>query len=470
MTNSPTVAPPDALSITAAARDASDALALIVGDERYSFGVLADAVARASASLLGAARQDGVFPVVATNTLDTVLKLFAAFEAGVPVLLLHPRAMEAERASQIEAALRTAPTLPSDAALILFTSGTTGAPRGAVLTRSALIASARASAANLGWQHDDCWLLAMPIARIGGLSILTRCLAARRAVALAPGFDAVQLPQWIDAARTTLVSLVPTMAALLFEQHPAWRAPPFLRALLLGGAAASSRLLAEAARRHVPVMLTYGCTETCSQVVATPYERRFDSAGCGVGRALAGAEVRVVDGQIEVRGPMRMSGYLGAAPLDPQAWFDTGDVGEFDADGSLHLLARRVDLIVSGGEKIYPAEVERVLEECPGIRAAAVFGVPDETWGAIVAAAVVIEEGAWASERLPRYVVERLAPHKRPRRVAIVDRLPQTAAGKLDRASLSTLADRLQPLTSTSVRNRSALDYSTTARSTTARG
>ena len=328
----------------------------------------------------------------------------------------------------------------------MYTSGTTGQARGAVLTRASLVASARASAANMGWQPDDCWLLAMPIARVGGLSILTRCLIARRAVALAPSFDAALVPTWIEQWRTTLASMVPTMLALVFERFPDWRPPPFLRAIQVGGAEAPPRLLKEAAQRKVPVVLTYGCTETCSQVVVTPYDERFNPAQGGAGRPLPGAEVRVVDGRIEVRGPMRMAGYLGAEPLAADAWFDTGDVGMLDARGGLHVRARRADLIVSGGENVYPAEVERVLEACHGIRAAAVFGVPDETWGQIVAAAFIADGTPPSDAELSAFLDHHLAQHKRPRRIAFVSQLPQTGAGKLDRAALPSLAPRLRVL------------------------
>ena len=196
----------------------------------------------------------------------------------MPVLLLHPRLTATERAIEVEAATRHDLSGQPDAAAILYTSGTTGRPRGAVLTRSALLASAQASAANLGWFDDDCWLLAMPIGRIGGLSIVTRCLAARKPVALEPAFDAATLPARIEATRSTLVSLVPTMLAQVLDMHPDWVAPAHLRAVLVGGAAAPARLLQRAAERRMPIVITYGCTETCSQIVATPYSHRFEAA------------------------------------------------------------------------------------------------------------------------------------------------------------------------------------------------
>ena len=436
----------EALSISAAARDAGDRIALHVGRDHYTFAQLADLAAARRAALTPELKPGRAFPLLGTNTLDTVVTLYALLEAHAPVLLLHPKVTEAERMAEVGATERAAGTLPADAAVILYTSGTTGQARGAVLTRAALLASAQASAANLGWEPDDCWLLAMPIARVGGLSILTRCLAARKAVALASGFDAALLPEWIERYRTTLVSLVPTMVTLLFEHYPDWRPPPFLRVVLVGGAEASPRLLKQAAQRRVPVVLTYGCTETCSQVVVTPYEQRFNPAPCGAGKPLPGAEVRVVDGRIEVRGPMRMAGYLGGERLDPAAWFDTGDLGVSDPAGGLHVRARRADLIVTGGENVYPAEVERVLEACHGIRAVAVFGVPDETWGQVVAAAFVAEGTAPTDEDLSGFLDHHLARHKRPRRIAFVAQLPQNGAGKLDRPALQRLVDVLRPL------------------------
>jgi O-succinylbenzoic acid--CoA ligase len=286
----------------------------------------------------------------------------------------------------------------------------------------------------------------MPIARIGGLSILTRALAARRCVALAKEFDAVAFPEWIASHRITLVSLVPTMLMRVLDRHPAWTAPTHLRAVLLGGGAASPKLLERAVARRCPVVLTYGLTETCSQVCATPYAARFAPADWGAGIALSGIDVRTRDDRIEVRGPVLMAGYWNEAPLAPHAWFDTGDLGALDARGCLHIHARRMDLIVTGGENAYPAEVERALEAFPGIAAAGVFGMPDEVWGHTVAAALVAERHPPSDAELIEYLCRRLAPHKRPRHVCYVDRLPLAPTGKLDRRALPGVAQGLRPL------------------------
>jgi O-succinylbenzoic acid--CoA ligase len=447
----------DALSISAAAADSGTRCALVADGREFTFADLAALAAqrvRECAHEWAAMPADQAVPVVGSNTVETLATLLALLQRQRPALLLDPRHTPAEHEAE-RAAARAAGPCPRGTAAVIYTSGTTGRARGALLPRTALLASARASAANLGWQDDDRWLLTMPVARIGGLSIVTRCLAARRSVVLAGRFDPQHLPGELWAQRITLVSLVPTMLTQVLDAHPGWTPGPGLRAILLGGAAASPRLLARAAERRLPIVITYGCTETCSQVVSTPYAARFEAAAHGAGRPLPSADIRIEEGRIEVRGPMRMSGYLGEPALDAQAWFDTGDLGEIDARGCLHVHARRADLIVSGGRNVYPAEVERVLEGCAGIAAAAVFGIDDETWGQTVAAALVTDGAAphAADEAgIARRLAAELAAYKHPRRICFVDALPQTGAGKLDRHALAALAPQLRALRQAPVR------------------
>lgn len=445
----------DPLSIDAAAGEAGDAVALRTGERDFSFAELA-ALARARDVALGSGGAGAAFPLVGDNTPETLVALYALLERRVPALLLHPKLTPAETSRIVSSAAAAAVARPiaDGAAVVIYTSGTTGEPRGAVLGRGALVASAQASAANLGWTSDDCWLLCMPVARVGGLSIVTRCLAARRCVALERGFDAALFPEWIATKRVTLASLVPTMLARVLDLHPNWTPPAHLRAVLVGGAQAPLSLLRRAAERGIPVIVTYGSTETCSQVAATPYASRHDAAAWGAGVPLPGVDLRVVDGRIEVRGPVLMSGYLGQAPLAPGSWFATGDLGEIDARGCLHVHARREDLIVTGGENAYPAEIERALEACPGIAAAGVFGVADDTWGQTVAAALVANRDPPSDAALADYVNAQLAPHKRPRQVCYVARLPVTPAGKLDRAALPGLASALRVLPARSPADR----------------
>jgi len=431
-------------SIQSAAREAPRRIGLRVGGEEFDFATLA-ALAAARAAELDWPAPGRPYPLTGSNSLATAITLYALLEAGVPALMLHPKLTGVERAALLAQAEAITEPLPPGAAAVLFTSGTTGTPKAAVITQTALVASARTSSANIGWQPDDCWQMCMPIARVGGLSILTRCLAARTAVAIAPAFDAKSWPDTLAEQAVTLTSLVPTMLTKVFEASPDWRAPARLRALLLGGTSASHKLLTRAHEAGVPVITTYGMTEACSHVVATPYGERHQ-ASIGSGKPLAGAAVRVDRGHIQVRGPMLMHGYWGQAPLDRQAWFDTGDLGEFDSHGYLHVHARRSDLIVTGGDNVYPVEVEHALETIPGLRAATVLGLPDELWGQTVAALLVAEGEPPADEALCAAIGERLSPHKRPRHIAFVAALPQTAAGKPDRRPASALALGLRPI------------------------
>jgi o-succinylbenzoate---CoA ligase len=437
----------DLLSIRAASVAAAGETALVCAGRTWSYAQLAASV---DARMPALAREFGTgrpCPLVADNTAASVVTLLALLELRIPALLVHPRLTAVERSALLADADRAGPIGHADAAAIVHTSGTTGESRGAVLTRGALLASAAASAANLGWQDDDRWLACMPIARVGGLSILTRSLAARRTVVLRDGLDGAGFPALVAAERITLASLVPTMLTRVLDAHPDWTPPAHLRAVLVGGAAASPKLLARAAERGIPVVVTYGLTETCSQVAATPYAQRHAPAACGAGRPLPSVALRIVDGRIEVKGPMLMAGYRNAPPLAAGAWFDTGDLGALDEHGCLHLLGRRADLIVTGGENVYPAEVERALESCPGIAAAAVFGISDETWGETVAAVLVADRALPPDDAvLARWIEGRLASHKRPRRFGFVRALPHTPAGKLDRDALSALAAQTRPL------------------------
>ncbi|AKT40207.1 class I adenylate-forming enzyme family protein [Chondromyces crocatus] len=343
---------------------------------------------------------------------------------------------------------------------ILYTSGTTGRAKGAVLSRRAFVAAAVASAENLGFHESDRWLLCMPLCHVGGLSVLTRCLLARRAMILVERFEPQEVLRAIVRDRATLLSVVPTMLAALVEADPQ-HVLARLRAVLVGGAGAPQRLLEICARRRVPVLTTYGLTEACSQVTSQA-PRDASTQEPGSGRPLGGSEVRLVDvddagaGRIQVRSATLFRGYWRGPerapehPLDAEGWFDTGDLGRLDDAGRLHVLARRTDLVVTGGENVYPAEVERALEGCEGVSRALVFGVPDERWGQLVAAAVVLDPAApkgapevWiASETSAR-----LASHKRPRLLAVVDALPVTPAGKPDRrGAAERLAAKLRPL------------------------
>ena len=458
----------DDLSLARAALDAPGRPALIAGGLTLSFAELAERAAQRRAALVGA----GVAPgsrvaLIAGNGVETVVVIHALIDLGATLVPIHPRLTAAEVEVLLADAapaltLREADLLsplphpypspypypppdpdPDPAPLaVVYTSGTTGRPKGAVLSRRAFLAAAAASAHNLGWTDDDRWLCCMPLCHVGGLSILTRCLLARRAVILEPRFDPDVVLTSIARARATLLSVVPTMLQTLLERD-AGNALAALRAVLVGGAGAPFALIEECGRRGVRALTTYGLTEGCSQITvqrpSSPYRPER-----GSGAPLPGIELRVADpdgggiGRIHVRGPTLMDGYFGGPgrPLDRgvdgEGWFDTGDLGELDARGALHIHARRTDLIVTGGENVYPLEIEQRLESIPGVRRALVFGVPDERWGQIVAAALELAPGV-EIDALAAGAAARLASHKRPRLACAVADLPLTGSGKLER-------------------------------------
>lgn len=469
-----------ALSVQAAARERPDDLALIAAGVQLSYRQLAARVCAAAAALaergLGSARSSGeLVAISASNRPETLFVLLALVELGVPFVPLHPRwtareidrviadarpscvlrdddmdALCAPRESAAERAL-TPPVLSESATLaVLYTSGTAGAPKGAQLPRQAFLASAAGSAQRLGWRDEDRWLLCLPLCHIGGLSIVTRCLLARRPIVLLPRFHAGEVLEAIERHRATLLSVVPTMLhGLLAEDRSGVLSR--LRAVISGGAATPLPLLERAVASGVNVLTTYGLTEACSQVTLQPWLPQ-PCARRGTGLPLPGVELTLrgdddqplppgAVGRICLRGPTLMSGYLHRAPLG-DALFDTGDLGELDAEGTLYVHARRQDLIITGGENVYPAEVEQALLEIEGVAAALVFGVPEPIWGAEVAAALVPGAGCTAAElwaRLPQALDGTLARFKRPRRLAIVESLPELANGKLDRRRAAEL-------------------------------
>lgn len=450
------------LSVHDAAREAPDRDALVVGGRVLSWATLSLRVAAALEELPEAGSRpgrDAPVALVATPGLDTILKLLGLVSAGVPVHLLHPALTQEERTALIARTkpIVVAPPEPGpdiDARderplAVVYTSGTSGAPKGVILSRRAFVWSARASEANLGWRDDDRWLLRIPVAHVGGLSTVTRCLLARRCLVLAD--DALPLPEQIERDRVTLVSLVPTLLRRILDDARGARPPAHLRAVLLGGDHAPRDLLADAADAGWPVLTTYGLTEACSQVATQPPDT-INRGALGSGRALPGVELRVEGGEIQVRGRMLFSGYVppaGPAPLLDDGFFPTGDRGRIDDAGWLHVLGRQSDLIVTGGENVDPLEVENALRRCAGVADACVFGVPDREWGERVAAAIVLSGPSpdWEPGRIATELSGRLASFKRPRAIVVVDRLPLAPSGKPDRREAARrFVDRLVDL------------------------
>ena len=333
----------------------------------------------------------------------------------------------------------------SDTRALLFTSGTTGAPKAVRLTYGNVAASAVASAFRLGVLPDDRWLCPLSMYHMGGLSVALRSAFYGTTAVLTRGFDADGALEALDEYDCTGVSLVPTMLQRLLDSGDL---SDSLRFALVGGAPTPPDLVERALDAGVPVCPTFGMTETASQVATLRPEQareRPDSAG----RPLFGTDVTVVDeggdpllpgevGELVVSGPTVTPGYVGeGAATDPFCEFGlrTGDRGYVDDDGFLHVGGRQADQIVTGGENVHPEEVVGVLRSHPGVDEAAVVGVSDEEWGERVGA-LVVPAGDVTADELDDFCGERLAGYKRPRAVEFVDELPRTASGTVDRAAV----------------------------------
>jgi O-succinylbenzoic acid--CoA ligase len=322
------------------------------------------------------------------------------------IVFVHPRWVARERETLLASIEPNVSALKS-AAAVFFTSGTTGTPKAVLLSREAILASSTRVIGRFAMSPHDRSHVSLPIAHAGGFAVVMRAVLS--------GSELVD-----DLEKATIVSLVPAMLHRKLDAGFSRAAHPALRLILLGGAPASPALLERARARGFEVVTTYGLTETFGGVA-------FD------GVPLPDVELRVNAAKtIEVRGPMLMEGYAGYCPLDQGAWFDTGDFGELE-DGRIRVLSRRTDLIVSGGENVYPAEVEAVLEAHANVRRACVFGVPHEVWGELVCAAIVPASERFDAKELDVFLGDQLAPFKRPRRVALFRELPETPQGKVDR-------------------------------------
>ncbi len=484
--------------------------ALIVAGRTYSFGELsawADAVARQLAAL-GVAPGDRV-AILAHNRPAYAAVLHATPRCGAVLVPLNTRLTPAELAWQLadcaatlllydeahaEVAARLtetrrggdketaselrvaalediaaptnslprplAPSPPRPLALdaphtIIYTSGTTGQPKGVVLTAGNHWWSATASVLNLGLHEDERWLAVLPLFHVGGLAILLRGAIYGMPVVLHERFDPLAALRAIEADGVTIASLVAVMLQRMLETGGERPWPPHFRCALLGGGPAPQPLLERCAAQGVPVVQTYGMTETASQAVTlAPADalRKLGSAGQPLlplelrieaeGRAATTGEV----GEICVRGPMVTVGYHARPEATAAAlrdgWLHTGDLGYLDPEGYLYVVDRRSDLIISGGENVYPAEIEAALLAHPAVAEAGVVGVADPRWGQVPVAWIVPRaEAAPDVAALLAFCRERLAAYKMPRRIIVAAELPRTASGKLRRAALRERLD-----------------------------
>lgn len=301
-------------------------------------------------------------------------------------------------------------------AIVVFTSGSSGAPKPVELTYGNWLWSALGSAVALGCPPDERWLCALPLTHVGGLSVLLRSVIAATAAIVHERFETARvLAELRRADGPTMVSLVPTTLARLLDAG--LREPPALRWALVGGAPIPAALLRRAREAGVPVATTYGLTEACSQVVTR-------------GVPLFCTRVRLADdGEILVSGPTV------APSAGPE--LATGDLGRWTHDGALEVVGRKADTIVTGGENVAPAEVEAVLLDHPAVAEAAVHARPHPEWGEAVVATVVLRPGAHATAAaLVHHCASRLAGFQVPKEIAFATALPRTPSGKLARRAL----------------------------------
>jgi len=334
----------------------------------------------------------------------------------------------------------------ADDVLIVYTSGTTGRPKGAVLTQEALLWNGfnGIHAHDLG--QADHVLTALPMFHVGGLNNQTLpALLAGAMVTLQRRFDPSLWLAEVGARRPTVSLLVPAAMQAVIA-HPAWATTDLssLKMLNAGSMVVPDSLIRAFHERGVPVGQIYGCTETspiATVLLKEDAARRLGSAG----KAAPHCEVRLVEGEVQVRGPNLMRGYWNdpvatAAAFAPGGWFRTGDLGRFDGDGFLWIMGRTKDVIISGGENVYPAELENVLADCPAIAEAAVVGVADAKWGEAACACIVrrhpIDEAAVLA-----LFRDRLAKFKHPRRVVFLDALPRNVMGKVQKFELQRLLE-----------------------------
>ncbi|WP_117148902.1 MULTISPECIES: o-succinylbenzoate--CoA ligase [Paraliobacillus] len=337
---------------------------------------------------------------------------------------------------------------------IIYTSGTTGKPKGVVHTYGNHWSSAIASALNLGINKQDKWLATLPLFHVGGFSLLMKSVIYGMPIYLLEKFEVEDIHQAIMAKGVTIVSVVSVMLDRLMEKLATKSYPEEFRCMLLGGGPASAYLLEKARKKCIPVFQTYGMTETSSQVVTlSPNEalRKIGSAG----KALFTAQMKVMNdkqeanpleiGEIFVKGPMVTKGYYQNESANQtvlrQGWLATGDLGYLDEEGFLYVVDRRKDLIISGGENVYPAEIENVLGSIDGIKEAGVVGQEDPKWGKVPVAFLIVEDKL-NLDLVKQQCRELLAKYKVPKAFYIVESLPRNASNKLLRHQLVKQLDR----------------------------
>lgn len=329
---------------------------------------------------------------------------------------------------------------------IMYTSGTTGRPKGVRQTVLNHTTNATASAFNMGIQTDDVWLCTMPLFHISGLSILIRSVLYGMEVKLYEKFDLEPIVDDLVNGRVTRMSVVSVMLERILREleERDVKVSPRLLTMLVGGGPVPSNYLERAMSRGIPILQTYGMTETASQTATLAPEDAVRKLGSS-GKPLYLSYIKIDqalkpfdEGEICVRGSHVTPGYIGQhqqTSSQENGWLFTGDIGYMDEEGYLFVVDRRSDLIISGGENIYPAEVENAILQHPLIREAGVCGMDDDTWGQVPVAFITSNEEI-PLNTLQEFLQSRLAPYKIPKVLYHLDKMPRNASNKLLRREL----------------------------------
>jgi o-succinylbenzoate---CoA ligase len=333
---------------------------------------------------------------------------------------------------------KVSPLTDVDPAFILFTSGTSGTAKAARLSWRAIRHAAQAAQQVLQLSPHTPWLACLPLDHIGGASMVFRAGFSGNPLRLCDKFTANEIAPLIEEQQVYGMSVVPTMLQRLItaRDHRSW--PQSLKIILTGGGPLSAQLINTCSACGLPPSQTYGLTEAASQVTTLLPHEAMQHPG-SAGRALPGTEIVIRDGHIAIRGPTLFDGYeengILSTPHQQQDYFFTGDLGSLDEHGYLTVHSRRTDLIISGGENVYPAEIEQVLTTYPHISEAAVFALPDPQWGHSVNAALVVSSPIKVAE-LQAWMKSKLAAFKLPKQYFFVEALPKTSLGKIQRDML----------------------------------
>jgi len=331
-----------------------------------------------------------------------------------------------------------------DIAAIMNTSATTGQFKSVPLRWRQIKAHVQASQEVLGRSEQDNWLMVLPLFHVSGLSILMRSLYNGTAMTIMESYDEEQVLQYIHDGRINMMSLVPTILKNLEPRITHHQ----LRVILLGGEFIPRPLVDACVAKQLPIYKTYGMTETFSQSVTMPVLLNLNKLD-SVGKPLPGMTVHIVNpdvdgvGEIHLNGPMVMRGYINREPIHGD--FNTDDMGYVDEDGFLYILNRRTDLIISGGENIYPKEIEDTVYAMQGVKECAVIPVADTKWGQVPALFVAFDDidalGTDSKMIVRDYISSKLAKYKVPKYITIMDALPRNGTGKIMRKSLAAHLD-----------------------------